>query len=365
MSLKRLLRILKSKGDVMNPIIEIAGRKIGYKHDPIVIADIGINHGGSLNVAKHMVDTVVDTGVEIIKHQTHIVEDEMSQEANKEKVGYIGKTIYELMDDCALNEAEEFELKRYVEDRGAIFISTPFSRAAANRLAEFDVPAFKIGSGECNNYPLIEHICSFGKPIILSTGMNTIESVRKSVEIIEKNSIPYALLHTTNIYPTPPHLVRLGAMVELQEAFPNSVIGLSDHTTSNYACFGAVALGACILERHYTDNMEREGPDIENSMDRKAAKELVTGAKILKQERGGSKGPTEEEQPVIDFAYASVVSIAEIKKGDKFTKENIWVKRPGTGPLYAKDFEKLLGKTAARHIKNDKHINGDDILDFD
>jgi N-acetylneuraminate synthase len=195
--------------------------------------------------------------------------------------------------------------------------------------------------------------------------MNTIESVRKSVEIIEKNSIPYALLHTTNIYPTPPHLVRLGAMVELQEAFPNSVIGLSDHTTSNYACFGAVALGACILERHYTDNMEREGPDIENSMDRKAAKELVTGAKILKQERGGSKGPTEEEQPVIDFAYASVVSIAEIKKGDKFTKENIWVKRPGTGPLYAKDFEKLLGKTAARHIKNDKHINGDDILDFD
>ncbi len=349
----------------MNPIIEIADRKVGYDYDPLVIAEIGINHGGSLDIAKNMVDTAVSAGIEIIKHQTHIVEDEMSQEANKDKVGYIGKTIYELMDECALNEEEEYELMKYVEKKGALFISTPFSRAAANRLAEFNVPAFKIGSGECNNYPLIEHICSFGKPIILSTGMNTISSIKKSVEIMEKNSIDYALLHTTNIYPTPPHLVRLGAMVELQEAFPQAVIGLSDHTKSNHACFGAVALGASILERHYTDSMERKGPDIENSMDPQVAKALVEGANLIKLERGGTKGPVEEEQPVINFAYASVVSIAEIIKGDKFTRENIWVKRPGTGPLYAEDYEKILGKTATRHIKNDKHINGDDIHDFD
>lgn len=348
----------------MNPIIEIAGRKIGYNYDPLVIAEIGINHGGSLDIARNMVDTAIDAGIEIIKHQTHIVEDEMSPMANKDKIGYIGKTIYELMDECALNEQEEFELKQYVESKGIIFISTPFSRAAANRLAEFDVPAFKIGSGECNNYPLIEHICAFGKPIILSTGMNTIASVRKSVEIMEKYSVDYALLHTTNIYPTPPHLVRLGAMIELQEAFPNAVIGLSDHTTSNLACFGAVALGASILERHYTDTMDRRGPDIENSMDPKAAKELVEGAKILQQERGGSKGPVEEEQPVIDFAYASVVSIADIKKGELFSQENIWVKRPGTGPFFAEDFESILDKTAARHISADKHIQPGDIDNF-
>ena len=242
----------------MNPQIEICGRMIGYDFDPLIIAEIGINHGGSLDVAKRMVDTAVNAGIEVIKHQTHIVEDEMSQEANKDKIGYIGKTIYELMDECALNESDEFELKKYIESKKAIFISTPFSRAAANRLAEFDVPAFKIGSGECNNYPLIKHICSFGKPIILSTGMNTIESVGRSIKIIEEHNIPYALLHTTNIYPTPPHLVRLGAMIELQDAFPNAVIGLSDHTTTNHACFGAVALGACILERHYTDTMDRE-----------------------------------------------------------------------------------------------------------
>lgn len=326
-----------------------------------MIAEIGINHGGSLDVAKHMVDTAVKAGIETIKHQTHIVEDEMSPQANKEKIGYIGKTIYELMDECALNEQEEFELMQYVESKGAIFISTPFSRAAANRLAEFDVPAFKIGSGECNNYPLIEHICNFGKPIILSTGMNTLDSVSKSVEIIEKHNIPYALLHTTNIYPTPPNLVRLGAMVELKEAFPNAVIGLSDHTTSNHACFGAVALGACILERHYTDSMDREGPDIENSMDPQAAKELIKGANLIKQERGGEKGPVEEEKPVIDFAFASVVSIAEIKKGDKFTTDNIWVKRPGTGPFFAGDYKNILGKTAAIDINNDIHIQREDI----
>ena len=191
--------------------------------------------------------------------------------------------------------------------------------------------------------------------------MNSIESVKPSVRIMEEHSIPYALLHTTNIYPTAPHLVRLGAMVELQKAFPNAVIGLSDHTTTNHACFGAVALGACILERHYTDTMNREGPDIENSMDPRAAKELVDGAKIIKQERGGSKGPIDEEKPVIDFAYASVVSIDEIKKGDVFSKENIWVKRPGTGPFFAKDYNNILGKTASKDISIDTHIQKEDI----
>ncbi len=345
----------------MNPFIEISGRKVGYDFNPLVIAEIGINHGGSLDVAKKMVDTAVKSGIEVIKHQTHIVEDEMSHEADKEKIGYIGKTIYALMEDCSLSEDDEYKLKKYVEDKGVIFISTPFSRAAANRLAEFDVPAFKIGSGECNNYPLIEHISTFGKPIILSTGMNTIESVKKSVSIIEKSNIPYALLHTTNIYPTPPELVRLGAMTELQEFFPNAVIGLSDHTKTNHACLGAVALGASILERHYTDSMKREGPDIINSMDPNAAKDLVIGANIIKQERGGSKGPVSEEEPVIDFAFASVVTIKNISKGEEFSLDNLWVKRPGTGPLFAEDFNSILGKVAKNNIKIDTHLHPKDI----
>lgn len=348
----------------MRPYIEIKNRKIGIDFDPLIIADMGINHGGSLEVARKMVDLAVEAGAEMIKHQTHIVEDEMSSEAKKNIVDYIGKSIFDLMDDCSLNENEEIELQQYVELKNAIFMSTPFSRAAANRLAKMGVPAFKIGSGECNNYPLIKHICSFKKPIILSTGMNTIESIRKSVEIIEKNKIPYALLHCTNIYPTPPHLIRLGAMTELMKEFPNAVVGLSDHTTSNHACFGAVALGASILERHFTDSMDREGPDIANSMDPKACKELIEGSKILKLARGGSKGPVAEEKPVIEFAYASVVTIKNIKAGEMFTEDNTWVKRPGTGPLYAVDFERVLGKKAACNIKRDKHIRPEDIVNW-
>ena len=278
----------------------------------------------------------------------------------EKKVGYIGKSIYELMEECSLNENQELELKKYVEHKGAIFISTPFSRAAADRLAKFNVPAFKIGSGECNNYPLIEHICQYKKPIILSTGMNKIEDIKISVEILRNYKIQYALLHTTNIYPTPHHLVRLDAMKELEKEFNDAVIGLSDHTIDNLSCVGAVALGASILERHFTDNLKREGPDIKNSMDPKQTEELINGSKILFQARGGKKGPVKEEKEVINFAFSSVVTIKKIKKGEKLTKNNIWVKRPGTGPLYAKDFKNVLNKIAKKNIDIDVHLKSED-----
>ena len=341
--------------------LELSDRLVGYDYAPLVIADIGINHGGSLSTAKRIVDSAIEAGIEVIKHQTHIVEDEMTSQAKEIRPTHVGKSIFSLIEECALDEKDERALKDYVENKGALFLSTPFSRAAADRLEAWEVPAYKIGSGECNNYPLIEHICGFGKPIILSTGMNTLQSVAKAVTIIEHHKIPYALLHCTNVYPTPPHLVRLGAMVDLQNTFPNAVIGLSDHTTTNHACFGAIALGASILERHYTDTLDREGPDIQNSMDSQAAKELLEGAIILRQERGGSKGAVEEEQPVIDFAFASVVSITTIKPGEVFTRDNIWVKRPGTGPFYAEDYNRILGMKARRDIPSDKHLAPEDI----
>lgn len=339
----------------------IKDRKVGVDHPPLVIAEIGINHNGSIKEAIKIAKSAIDAGAEIIKHQTHIIEDEMSMEANKVIPGNSDKSIYQIMKDCALNEEDENQLKEFVEDNGAIFISTPFSRAAANRLKDMNVSAYKIGSGECNNYPLIKHIAGFGKPIILSTGMNSIESITKAVTIIEEHEVPYALLHTTNLYPTPNHLVRLGALDDLKRNFPNAEIGLSDHTLSNHACFGAVALGASILERHYTDSMERDGPDIVCSMDPLALKELIHGSKIIFDQRGGVKGPVPEEQVTIDFAFSTVVSIRSIKKGEKFTEDNIWVKRPGTGSIKAEDFEKVLGRLALNDIPVDTHINWDDV----
>lgn len=346
---------------IMNPYIEIAGRKIGQDFPPLVIAEIGINHEGSLKVAKEMVDAAYLSGVEVIKHQTHIVEDEMSGAAKKVIPGNADVSIYEIMERCSLNESDELELKNYVESKGMIFISTPFSRAAANRLQKFDIPAYKIGSGECNNYPLLEHIASFGKPVILSTGMNTIESVQKAVAVFDKHNIPVALLHTTNLYPTPIHLVRFGAMVELHNAFPDKVFGLSDHTLNNNACLGAVALGASILERHFTDHMQRTGPDIICSMDEKACAELITSSAEIALMRGGTKKPALEEQVTIDFAFATVCTIAPIKKGETLTKENIWVKRPGTGKILAEHFESLLGKKAINDVDLDQQLTWEDV----
>ncbi|RME32468.1 MAG: polyhydroxyalkanoate biosynthesis repressor PhaR [Gammaproteobacteria bacterium] len=343
------------------PEFEIAGRRIGPDHPPLVIAEIGINHGGSLEVACEMVDAAADAGVEVVKHQTHVVEDEMSSAAKRVIPGNADISIYDIMAACALDEEEERRLKQHVESRGMIFISTPFSRAAADRLERMGVPAYKIGSGECNNYPLLRHVAAFGKPVILSTGMNTMESIAKSVAILEENGVPYALLHTTNLYPTPPGLVRLGAMTELAEAFPNAVIGLSDHTTDNYACLGAVALGASILERHFTDRMDREGPDIACSMDPDACRQLIEGSRILQLERGGHKGPVPEEQVTIDFAFATLVTIAPVAAGEPFTMENLWVKRPGTGPLLAEHFEAVLGKRATRDLPADVHVGPEDI----
>lgn len=334
----------------------IGNRPVGPDHPPLVIAEIGINHEGSLETAFEMVDAAFAAGAEVVKHQTHVVEDEMSSEARGVVPGNADVSIYEIMARAALSEVDERRLKERVESHGMIFISTPFSRAAADRLESMNVAAYKIGSGECNNYPLIRHIAAFGKPMIVSTGMNTIDSVAKTVAILEESGVDYALLHTTNVYPTSPDLVRLNAMVELGRAFPKAVIGLSDHTVTNHACFGAVALGASILERHFTDRVDRPGPDISCSMDPHALRDLIHGSEIIFRARGGSKGAVPEEEVTIRFAFASVVSVRPIRQGEELTRENIWVKRPGTGAFPAEQYEKLLGMRAASDIPADVQL---------
>lgn len=328
----------------------IGSIRVGDPERILVIPEIGINHEGSLAVVKEMVDAAHRAGARLIKHQTHIVEDEMCSTAKKVIPGNSDDSIYDIMARCALDEEEERELKEYVEQRGMLFLSTPFSRAAANRLEKFGVSAYKIGSGELNNYPLIEHIAEFGKPMLVSTGMNDIASVAKAVNIMERYGVDYALLHTTNLYPTRPEWVRLGAMQELMREFPDIPVGLSDHTQNNHACIAAMALGADLVERHFTDYKERTGPDLVCSMDETECKELIQASKEIPKMQGGVKAALPEEQVTIDFAFATVVTIRPIAKGDNFTKENIWVKRPGTGEIKADRYADILGKKAAEDI---------------
>ncbi|CAM3494700.1 N-acetylneuraminate synthase [Campylobacter upsaliensis] len=341
--------------------IKIGKLIVSQNTSPLVVPEIGINHNGSLELAKLMVDSAARAGAKIIKHQTHIIEDEMSKEAKKVIPGNAKISIYEIMKKCALNEKDERELKEYVEKQGLVYLSTPFSRAGANRLEDMGVSAYKIGSGECNNTPLIKHIASFKKPIILSTGMNDIKSITQSVKILKDFEVPFVLLHTTNLYPTPPHLVRLHAMLTLQKEF-NALVGLSDHTTNNLACLGAVALGACMIERHFSDTMNRQGPDIICSMDENALKELIIQSEQIALMRGlnAKKEAAKEEQVTIDFAFASVVSIKPIKRGEILSEENIWVKRPSLGGIPAREFENILGKKALRDIECDSQLSKED-----
>lgn len=343
------------------PQFMISNRPVGDDFPPVVIAEIGINHGGSLELAIEMADAAIGAGAEIVKHQTHVIEDEMSEEAKTVIPGNADISIYEIMNNCALGEADERKLMQHVVSRGAIFISTPFSRAAAERLRRFDVPAVKIGSGECNNYPLMKHVARMKKPIIVSTGMNTIASIRPTVDILRAAEVPYALLHCTNVYPTPPELVRLGALSELRQAFPDAVIGLSDHTTSNFTCLGAVALGASILERHFTDSMGRVGPDIVCSMDPAALSELIEGSRVIFAASGGKKGPVSAEAPTIAFAFASVVATKDIAPGEQLCEDNIWVRRPGGGDFGVVDYEGLLGKVALKAIRRGYQVRRDQI----
>jgi N-acetylneuraminate synthase len=341
------------------PKITLAGRDIGPDFAPLVIAEIGINHEGDYAKAERMVRDAHAVGCECVKFQCHVVEDEMSPQAKNVIPGNADVSIYEIMERCQLSEDQEKSLKALVESLGMIYLSTPFSRAAADRLERMGVCGYKIGSGECNNYPLVDHIASFGKPVILSTGMNSMQNVAKSVDILRARKVEFGLMHTTSMYPTPPEKVRLGAMQELMRAFPDAVVGLSDHTLTIYPCLGAAALGASMLERHYTSDKSWPGPDVSLSMDPEEMRQLIEGSRLIHKALGGTKAILPEEQVTIDFAYASCVTIAPVKKGEAFTKENLWVKRPGTGEILAEHFDNLLGRCAEKDIAADTQLTWD------
>lgn len=336
-------------------MLQIGTRKIGIDQPPFVIVEIGINHHGDIEKAKRMIRDAANAGAECVKFQCHILDDEMIP--NDVVPGNADTSIWNIMESAVLSEAQERELKNFTEELGLIFLSTPFSRAAADRLQSMDIPAYKIGSGECNNYPLIEHIARFGKPVILSTGMNDLASIEPAVKILEQHKVPYALLHCTSMYPTPYERVRLGALDDLRIHFPGAVLGLSDHSMGIYTCLASVALGACILEKHFTSDLSWPGPDIPISITPSELHSLIEGSLAIHQALGGKKAILKEEQPTIDFAYASVVTIAPIKKGEHFSKDNLWVKRPGTGPIRAHDYTSLIGKEATQDIDKDTQVH--------
>lgn len=249
--------------------MEINGRKIGHDYPPLVIAECGINHGGDFGKAKRMIHEAHDVGCECIKSQCHIVGAE--KERRRESKEY-----WDMMERCSLTVEEDKELKKLTEYLGMIYLSTPFSYEAVDRLERLGVNAYKIGSREAKDPTFVKYVASKGKPIILSTGMSTYEDIFNSAVGI---GVPFALLHCVSLYPAPYDKMDLGGMERLH-AFTNEV-GISDHSIGNYISYAAVALGASIVEKHFTPDKNWEGVDISASIDTKELKELIIGCKAI------------------------------------------------------------------------------------
>lgn len=341
----------------------IKNREISENTPPLVIAEIGINHGGDLEVAKKMVKSAADVGCECVKHQTHIVEDEMTAEAKEIFPPNADMSIWDVMETCALSLDDETELKRYSESLGLIYLSTPFSRAAVDFLESIDVPAYKIGSGEADNIALIRYIAAKGKPVIMSTGMQSIVSLQASVAVLEESGIEYALLECTNLYPSPPEIVSLQGITLLREAFPNAVIGFSDHSIGAEMALSSVALGACILERHYTDSRYRVGPDISCSMDPVELNYLIHRSRDIHTALRNPKVRTGPEEDVYRFARSSIVADADLPAGHTLTPADIWARRPGTGDIAGYDFDKLVGRRLLREVSYNQQLSWSDFTD--
>jgi sialic acid synthase SpsE len=341
--------------------MKIGNRIIGEGHLPLIICELGINHQGSLSLAKKMVDLAYKSGAEAIKNQSHILDKEMIPDAKKIKPSNANTSIYNVIKKNLMSFEDELKLKKYIEEKKMIYLSTPFSLEAAIKLNKINIKAFKIGSGECNNLPLIEKIAEFKKPIILSTGMNDLKSIRQSVNILKKKNINFALLHCKSEYPAKYDGLSLDFINVLKKEFKDSVIGYSDHSEGIIPCISAMAKGANIVEKHFTDTKKRKGPDIICSMDPSEFKAIKEASKIIFKSNGKNKKISKIEKITARFAFSSVVSIQDIKKGQRLNKNNIWVKRPGNGNFLASSYNQLIGKKTKRFIKRDNFIKKNDI----
>lgn len=342
---------------VSKPVeFKIGSRFVGEEYPPLIVAEIGINHSGSLELAKLMVDEAARSGCECIKHQTHFVEDEMTDEARQIVPAHVSGSIWDIIEACALSKDDEIDLKKYVESKNMIYLSTPFSRSAADFLNDIGVPAFKIGSGECDNLALVQHVASFGKPMIVSTGMREIKDCFPTVDILRSTGVEFALLECTNVYPCTPEDISLKGIAQLQDSFPDAVVGFSDHSIGEHISLAAVAVGARIIERHFTDSMYRKGPDVICSMDPVELRSLIVKSRDIFHASRFLKSRTASEIDVYNFARGSVVADKDLVAGSELTRENTWVRRPGNGEIPAEDYFKILGKKLTQSVKKNQQL---------
>lgn len=326
----------------------------------LIIAEAGVNHNGSIEIAKQLVDKAKEAGADIVKFQTFNPEaltSKYAQKANYQKITTdADESQQDMLKKLTLSEDEFYSLKQYCNDVGIKFLSTPFDLDSINFLEKLGCDLWKIPSGEITNLPYLEKIASTHKPIIMSTGMASLDEVGDALLVLKRNGAgEITLLHCTTQYPTPYESVNLRAMLTLKEKF-GCKVGYSDHTKGIEVPIAAVAMGAEVIEKHFTLDRNMPGPDHQASLEPDELKAMVSSIRNIEQAMGdGIKKPSESEIPNMIVARKSIIAARNIKKGELFTKDNITTKRPGNG-ISPMKWHKVLGTRAKRDFMEDELI---------
>lgn len=341
-------------------LIEIGGRQVGSGEPCFIIAEAGVNHNGDINLAKKLIEVAKDAGVDAVKFQTFKAENVVTRSADKaeyqkETTG-AEESQYEMIRKLELSEEDFKDLFAYAREQGTTFLSSPFDKGSVDLLDMLGVPAYKIPSGEITNFPLLRHIVRKKKPIILSTGMSTLDEIEEALKVIrEEGAEEIILLHCISCYPARIEDMNLRVIETLRNTFELPV-GLSDHTPSVTIPIAAVALGACVIEKHFTLDTNLPGPDHKASLEPQELTKMVKAIRDVEKAMGGGiKRPTKEEEENKKVARKSLIATRDIPAGTKLTEEMLVIKRPGTG-IEPKHLEKIIGATAKVDIKRNDRI---------
>jgi sialic acid synthase SpsE len=338
-------------------VLTIGDRQVGRGRPCFIIAEAGINHNGDVKIAAELVEAAAEAGADAIKFQTHLPEHEMLRDGAT--ASYVGESLFDLLTRTALSPEAHYTLRDLAARKGIVFLSTPFSREAADFLETLDLPVFKTGSGELTNLPLQRHIARKGKPMIISTGMSTPQEIDDTVSAVKAVGATFALMHCTSTYPTPFEHVQLGCIDDLRRRY-RVPVGLSDHTLGNYMAFAAAALGANLFEKHFTVSRSLPGPDQQGSMEPAELQDLVRGVRAIEKALGATKQIQPGEQDVRNMALHSVVAVREIAAGATIGVADVWAKRPGTG-IPARHLDDIVGRRTKHAIAKDTLLSWDDL----
>lgn len=331
----------------MPKVTHFDGRAIGPDQPCFVIAEGCDNHLGDLTVAKEMVRQAKACGVDAIKFQHHLPDEEMLRDGVPMS-GNFNMPLYEFLQRYALTLDQHYELFQYCKTLGITYLCTPFSLKAARELSEMGLGAFKIGSGELTDLPTLKAIAAFGKPMILSTGMAEWSEIDETVKTLLPINDQIMLMNCVSEYPAKHADVNLSVIPEMSRRY-DVTVGHSDHTPDIYTSIGAVAVGAKLIEKHFILDRRQPGPDQSVSIEPYEFYELVKGVRRVEEALGGTKTVHELEKPIRSWAHRSVVSLRSIPKGSKITPDMVWTKRPGTG-IPAKHLDEIISRTAACDI---------------